>query len=397
MTSETMNELFMTLPPFAPDYSGVASSLFDLGGMIVIHDGGGCTGTYVGYDEPRWMNSREAVYCSSLRHMDAVLGNDDKLIARIVAAAKSIEPRFIALLGSPVPMVIGTDYNGIAHEVEEATGIPSFGFDTKGVVLYDKGIGMGVKALLKRFAPAKKTHETIPNTVNILGMTPIDFGNVGNDRDIVNFLEKNGVSVLCSFSMGLRFDEVSKASRAALNIAVSQAGIVLAKYMQKVYGTPYIDGVPLGDGALFLNRVKAALSGEDFAARKTTHAESAAGKSGKRVLIAGEQVSACALRDELRAHYGIDDVSVAVLFNASEELLEQGDVSHVSESALRNVINEGGYSDIIADPLVAGLIKKDGTRFHALPTSAVSGKVHWSDIKRVLGDDMQTFLEEVAA
>ena len=47
--------------PLAPDYSGAASALFDLGGIVVMHDASGCTGNFTGYDEPRWMGSRSAV------------------------------------------------------------------------------------------------------------------------------------------------------------------------------------------------------------------------------------------------------------------------------------------------------------------------------------------------
>ncbi len=79
-----MYKLAVRLPPFSPDYSGVCSALFELGGMLVIHDASGCTGNYTGYDEPRWYDSNALVYCSGLREMDAVLGDDDKFIEKIV-------------------------------------------------------------------------------------------------------------------------------------------------------------------------------------------------------------------------------------------------------------------------------------------------------------------------
>ena len=46
----SLKYLRMYLPPFAPDYSGVCSTLFELRGIVVIHDAGGCTGNYTGYD-----------------------------------------------------------------------------------------------------------------------------------------------------------------------------------------------------------------------------------------------------------------------------------------------------------------------------------------------------------
>ena len=79
-----MRKLWITLPALAPDYSGVCSAMFELGGLSVIHDASGCTGNYTGYDEPRWYGSKSAVFCSGLREIDAVLGRDDKLIDQIV-------------------------------------------------------------------------------------------------------------------------------------------------------------------------------------------------------------------------------------------------------------------------------------------------------------------------
>ena len=57
-----------------------------------MHDASGCTGNYTGYDEARWYGSKSAVFCSGLRSIDAILGNDDKLIKKMKAAAKDIDP-----------------------------------------------------------------------------------------------------------------------------------------------------------------------------------------------------------------------------------------------------------------------------------------------------------------
>ena len=94
-----MSRLCVFMLPLAPDYSGAASALFDLGGIVVMHDASGCTGNFTGYDEPRWMGSRSAVYCSGLRRMDAVLGNDEKFID---ATLKAAEESLKQALGSEV-------------------------------------------------------------------------------------------------------------------------------------------------------------------------------------------------------------------------------------------------------------------------------------------------------
>ena len=56
-----MKGLYRYLSPAAPDQSGAVSVLFELGGIIVITDAGGCTGNICGFDEPRWFTKSSAV------------------------------------------------------------------------------------------------------------------------------------------------------------------------------------------------------------------------------------------------------------------------------------------------------------------------------------------------
>ncbi|MCR5288600.1 MAG: oxidoreductase [Treponema sp.] len=391
-----MKNLCLVLPPFAPDYSGVASALFELGGMIVIHDASGCTGNYLGYDEPRWMKSKSIVYCSGLRHMDAVLGNDTKVIKRIVAAAESTKPLFTALLGSPVPMVIGTDYKGIAAEVEQKTGIPSFGFDTKGVVFYDKGLAMGTIAILKRFDPSLVEYKKLDGRINIVGLSPLDFAHFGNAESIVDLFKSNGIPVIASLSMGITLESVKKAPCAQLNVAVSYAGIEIAKYMQKTYGIPYVVGVPLGDGSCMLDQVRRALNGDTTSDTVQEDRSEQRTKDAKKILIIGEQVLSCSIRTELRRLYGIQNITVACLFNSDPALLESQDKAGVEEKDIFTLLQSGAYTDVVADPLVKQLIRNPAIRFYPLPHVAVSSKLCWDDTRRVLSPEMSQFITNIA-
>ena len=100
-----MRGLRKYLTPFAPDQSGAVSVLYELGGIIVICDAGGCTGNVCGFDEPRWFERKSAVFSAGLRDMDAILGRDDRLVAKLVDAADKIDANFAAIVGTPVPAV----------------------------------------------------------------------------------------------------------------------------------------------------------------------------------------------------------------------------------------------------------------------------------------------------
>lgn len=383
-----MSNLNIYLPPYAPDYSGCSSALYELGGMIVLHDASGCTGNVLGYDEPRWEdadNSRALVYCSAYRHMEAVLGLDDQVNERIIQAAESLKPKFIALVGSPVPMLVGTDYNGIAKQLEAKTGIPSFGFDTKGLEFYDNGYMKATNALIERYARKEKT---IKGSINLLGLNPIDFGYRGNDKAIISLLKENGIKIKCSFSMNFTIEDIKNSGEAELNVALSECGYEVALFMKKKFGIPFISSLPFGDGKLFIEEIRSALEGREAERKEVRQDEK------RRAIIIGEQVSSNALRKELENRGLTSDV--AILFSHRPELLNENDYSFVQEKDIVKIINSGSYTDIVADPLIKQLLRRDDVRFHEMASVAVSSKFHWDEVRPLLGKEMEEFLSGIA-
>ena len=161
------------LSTYTADVSGVCSALFELGGMTVMHDASGCNSTYNTHDEPRWYDMDALVFISGLSELEAVLGDDEKLIEDTVRAAKELSPRFIALAGTPIPMITGCDLAAIAREIESRSGVPSFFVPSNGIGSYVSGAGQALRLYAERFVlPA---HEKKKNAVNILGATPLDF------------------------------------------------------------------------------------------------------------------------------------------------------------------------------------------------------------------------------
>ena len=147
-----MKGLRKYLSPFAPDQSGAAAVLCEFHGLIIILDAGGCAGNICGFDEPRWFDSRSAIFSAGLRDMDAILGRDDRLVEKIGKACEKLSADFIAVIGTPVPAVIGTDYKALSRMIEKKTGIPALTIDTDGTKLYDIGEKKTWKELFKKFA-----------------------------------------------------------------------------------------------------------------------------------------------------------------------------------------------------------------------------------------------------
>ena len=98
-----MKQTSTIISTYSADVFGVCSALFELGGMVVMHDASGCNSTYTTHDEPRWYDMDSMVYISGLSEMEAVMGDDEKLVSDICEAAQQLKPRFIALAGTPIP------------------------------------------------------------------------------------------------------------------------------------------------------------------------------------------------------------------------------------------------------------------------------------------------------
>ncbi len=164
---------------------GIASSLFELGGLIVMHDADGCNSTYDTHDEPRWYDTPSMVYVSGINEIDTIQGNDQRLIDNIAEAVEAAHPRFVAIGGSPMPNAIGTDFKAIERLVAARTGLPTLGFRTDGIHSYLPGAGGAYIWLAKTFlkAPHRKPQKPAKR-VNLLGLTPLDFSVVEGDPDL---------------------------------------------------------------------------------------------------------------------------------------------------------------------------------------------------------------------
>ena len=102
---------------YSADAFGVCSALYELGGMIVMHDASGCNSTYTTHDEPRWYDMDSMVYISGLTEVEAIMGDDSKLINDVVSAANELNPKFIAIVGTTIPAMTGFDADAAAKVI----------------------------------------------------------------------------------------------------------------------------------------------------------------------------------------------------------------------------------------------------------------------------------------
>ena len=344
-----MRGLRKYLTPFAPDQSGAVSVLFELGGIVVICDAGGCTGNVCGFDEPRWFEQKSAIFSAGLRDMDAILGRDDRLVAKLADVVQKIDATFVAVIGTPVPAVIATDYLALKRMSEKKIKLTILTVDTDGMELYDKGEEKAFLELFKIFAIEKYQPEE--DRIGILGMTPQDVSDLkAADKMRELFQQKYDQQAVC-YGMGDGLEEIKKASSASKNIVVSPAALVAAQYLEKTFGTPYEISYPL--------------AGELIPEMDYT---------GKKILVVHQQVIADSIRRELKAR-GAEIVQVADWFMMKKELREEGDVFLRDEDDYIEVVENGDFDIIFADECMKRMVPEFGGIFVNTRHFAVSGKL----------------------
>ena len=356
-----MNTSYRIIPCYTGDVSGVCSALFELGGMVVIHDPSGCNSTYNTHDETRWYDHDSLIFISGLAEIDAVFGNDDKLIDDTVDAAMNLHPKFITLVNSPIPFLNGTDFEAICRVIEGRTGIPTFYIPTNGMHDYVPGAGMALAEIARRFVTEPATQKE--NAVNLLGVTPLDFGGEGSADALRRVVEQAGFSVNACWAMGDILETLSHSGGAAVNLVVSALGLPAAKVLRERFGTPYVIGAPLGkfSETIFAALRKAIKTGENQFPLQDRINSDASG-----IYAIGEPVTMGSVLAALEL-----PGTVLCPLEGCEPLFGNGIIPTVGEEEAETSLKNAKV--VIADPLYRPIIPK-GAKMIELPHEAFSGR-----------------------
>ncbi|MEG1823928.1 MAG: nitrogenase component 1 [Cloacibacillus sp.] len=375
-----MKQTSSILSTYTADVSGVASALYEMGGMTIMHDASGCNSTYNTHDEPRWYDMPSMVYVSALAEVDALMGDDEKLICDVCRAALELKPRFVAVAGTPIPMMMGTDLPAIARLIEARCGMPTLGLATNSMHSYNSGASMALEAIARRFCGKDVTR--VPRasgarpSVNLLGVTPLDFSVTGNVPALRALFEENGCSVVGCWAMGSSWDELMHAGEACVNVVVSSCGEGPAAALREIYGTPCVTGLPVGESVtleMLALIEKAAACGED---QSLLNAPRAA--EDDKIFVIGEPVQCASIARALREDYRLRGVRAI------------SPLGFPDEDAIFSALKKADI--VIADPLFRAAAPAD-CRFVSLPHEGFSGRIYRGDIPIFIGGAFNEWIE----
>ena len=390
-----MKHVSRILSTYSADTFGVCSVLYELGGMVVIHDPSGCNSTYTTHDEPRWFAEPSQIFVSALTEQDAILGNDSRLIADITAAAKELQPRFICLIPSQIAHMIATDCRAICRILEKKTGIPAFTLPTNSMHYYERGIFFALQKLAEiacQALPESAAPKRLPEAkwlseeelhklrqkkgkalrVNVLGATPLDFAMNGSIDSMRHWLEARGCHLASCWAMGSDLDTILASRDADLDLVVSYGGLGAARVLRERAGIPYRIGIPFPHCA-------------------SSRGDAACPPEGPAYII-GETVFAESLSRALEAAVGLPFTAI-VPMETDDELLLPGTLRLTDEDELSPVLREAAL--IIADPLYQPICPA-GAAFLSLPHIAFSGRLYEKTIPNLIEEEAFTdFVQKV--
>lgn len=401
-----MRQAYRIIPIYTADVSGVCSALYELGGMTVMHDPSGCNSTYNTHDEIRWYDQDSLIFISGLTDIDAIMGNDEKFLRDIEDVAEELKPKFIALASSPIPFMNGTDFPGLARALTAETGIPAFSVPTSGMHDYVYGAGLALSEIARHFTGAAEKRK---RKLNLLGVTPLDFGPQPMVDAMKKRLEERGWEILSTWAMGDTLEELGRAGEAEVNLVVSSVGIPAANVLREKFGTPFLVGTPVEgyEGEISDALEKAAESPcEAFEDKKENSAEkSGAQISGEQeelwkvtpdqviylrkkdsplsgfiptpdITLIGEPITMGSLAAAIEQKCG-KKVQLLCPLEITEGLLRRGDEAIRGEEAMEEKLKTARI--IVADPLYRPICPESAT-FYEMPHIAFSGRIYLKNL-----------------
>ncbi|MGN0950058.1 MAG: nitrogenase component 1 [Mitsuokella sp.] len=437
-----MKQTASIISTYSADTFGVCSALYELGGMVVIHDPSGCNSTYTTHDEPRWFHEDSLIFVSALTEQDAILGNDRKLVDDIVTAARELKPRFICLIPSQIAHMIATDCRALCRIIEKKTGIPSFTLPTNSMHYYGRGIFFALEKIAdfvcqkakqtgfagrqqgnhkekilpdedngtdgaskKNPAAAPPFPECVSLKINLLGATPLDFAMNGSVDSIKKWLERQGHTVKSCWAMGSSFDEILSSYDANCNLVLGYGGLGAARKMQQELGIPYKVGLPIGGkffpvcgtASLPVSASPCSRAAQPTFAKersKSFSANAARPKQPQKIFLIGETVFAESLAAALAEKIGFLP-TVIVPMETEAEICTYDTLQLTDEAELVPVLKTADL--VIADPLYRPICPP-AAAFVPLPHTAFSGRLYLKEIPNLIEETVfASFAEKVLA
>jgi len=236
-------------------------------------------------------------FTTDLTENDVIFGGEKKLYQAILEIHKRYQPSAVFVYATCVTALIGDDMEAVCKVAAEKIGIPVIPVISPGFI-GSKNLGnrFAGESLLEYVVGTGEPEHTTPYDINLIG----EYNIAGEMWGVLPLFEKLGIRVLAKITGDARYQEITYAHRAKLNVMIcSRALLNMARKMEERYGIPYIEesfygiddinrclinvAAKLGDGELQARTKK--LIAEETAALDIALAPYRERLKGKRVVL----------------------------------------------------------------------------------------------------------------
>ncbi|WP_439343798.1 bifunctional nitrogenase iron-molybdenum cofactor biosynthesis protein NifEN [Vacuolonema iberomarrocanum] len=178
-------------------------------------------------------------FTTDLSENDIIFGGEKKLYKAIQDVQERYAPAAVFVYSTCVTALIGDDLDAVCKAASDKVGIPVIPVNSPGFV-GSKNLGnrLAGESLLDHVIGTAEPDYTTPYDINIIG----EYNIAGELWCVLPIFERLGIRVLAKMTGDARYEEVTYAHRAKLNVLIcSKALINLADKMQQRYGIPYIE------------------------------------------------------------------------------------------------------------------------------------------------------------
>lgn len=178
-------------------------------------------------------------FTTDLTENEVIFGGEKRLYKSILEVQSRYQPAAVFVYSTCVTALIGDDMEAICRKASEKIGIPVVPVQAPGFV-GSKNLGnrLGGEALLEYVVGTGELDYTTPYDINLIG----EYNIAGELWGVLPLFEKLRIRVLAKMTGDARYQEITYAHRAKLNVMIcSKALINMARKMEERYGIPYIE------------------------------------------------------------------------------------------------------------------------------------------------------------
>lgn len=175
----------------------------------------------------------DRLFCLNLSQEDLIFGVEPLLEETLQELDDLFQPELIFVISTCTPEIIGFDASALTLLREQLHAkvvvVPTNGYES----LHQQ---KGSIDFLCSLVEVMKRKETIPQSVNILGLRSMDLEEV----EYIRVLEEAGITINALLPGAEHLSEIENVPNAALNIVVSKIALPLAKKMEETFRIPYL-------------------------------------------------------------------------------------------------------------------------------------------------------------